>query len=138
MGPMELDLTTFLSMRINEHALHTWDVAVTDDPSATVPTAAAALIVDTLPMISRFAGKPTGSNRTITIRTAGPTRHFTATLGPDAVTLAASDPVDRPDLELPAEALIRLVYGRLDADHTPAVGGSEDDLDELRRAFPGF
>jgi uncharacterized protein (TIGR03083 family) len=138
MGPMELDLTTFLGMRINEHALHSWDVAVTLDPAATVPEDAAALIVDTLPMMSRFAGKPTGSERTISIRTAAPTRHVTVTLGPDGATLAPSDPVDRPDLELSADALIRLVFGRLDPDHTPAVTGSAGDLDELRRAFPGF
>jgi uncharacterized protein (TIGR03083 family) len=138
MGPMELDLTTYLGLRINEHALHTWDVAVTYDPSATVPEEAAALVVDTLPMMARFAGKPTGSARSITIRTTSPTRHITATLTPDGVTLAPSDPADQPDLELPAEALVRLVFGRLDAAHTPAVDGNQDDLDELRRAFPGF
>jgi hypothetical protein len=44
--------------------------------------------------------------------------------------------VDDPDLVLPAEALIRLVYGRLDPEHTPPVGGTAD-LDELRRVFPG-
>jgi hypothetical protein len=38
---------------------------------------------------------------------------------------------------LPAEALIRLVYGRLDPDHTPAVKGDPDVLDRLRRVFPG-
>ena len=37
MGPMELDLLTFLGMRLNEHSLHTWDVAVTFDASATLP-----------------------------------------------------------------------------------------------------
>ena len=41
-----------------------------------------------------------------------------------------------PDLELPAEALIRLVYGRLDPDHTPAVADPAL-LDELRGVFPG-
>ena len=41
-----------------------------------------------------------------------------------------------PDLELPAEALVRLVYGRLDPDHTPAVRGGAD-LDVLRGVFPG-
>jgi hypothetical protein len=41
-----------------------------------------------------------------------------------------------PDLEIPAEGLIRLVYGRLDPDHTPPIGGSAD-LDALRRVFPG-
>jgi uncharacterized protein (TIGR03083 family) len=138
MGPMELDLTTYLGMRLNEHALHTWDVDVTVNPSATVPEAATALIVDTLPMISRFGGKPTGSTRTITVRTSDPTRHLAVTLGPDGAAVAFTDPVDQPDLELPADALIRLVYGRLDPDHTPTVVGARDDLDELRRAFPGF
>jgi hypothetical protein len=41
-----------------------------------------------------------------------------------------------PDLELPAEAFVRLVYGRLDPAHTPPVSGTAD-LDELRSVFPG-
>jgi hypothetical protein len=42
-------------------------------------------------------------------------------------------------LRLPAEALLRLVYGRLDSDHTPAsVDAGGHPLDSLRRAFPGF
>ena len=49
----------------------------------------------------------------------------------------AADPVDAPDLVLPSEALVRLVYGRLDPDHTPPVRGPAD-LDVLRRAFPGI
>ena len=41
-------------------------------------------------------------------------------------------------LSLPAEAFIRLVYGRLDPDHTPAsVDARGVDLDLLRRTFPG-
>jgi hypothetical protein len=40
---------------------------------------------------------------------------------------------------LPAEALIRLVYGRLDPDHTPAeVSVSGVDLNALRAVFQGF
>jgi hypothetical protein len=41
------------------------------------------------------------------------------------------------DLELPAEALVRLVYGRLDPGHTPPFAGSPELLEELRRVFPG-
>jgi uncharacterized protein (TIGR03083 family) len=138
MGPVELDLTTFLGLRVNEHALHTWDVAVTIDATATVPEAAAALMVDTLPMMTRFVGKPTGADRDITIRTDSPTGHFIVALRPDGVTLSPGDPVERPDLELTADALVRLVFGRLDPDHTPTMKGSPSDLEELRRAFPGF
>jgi hypothetical protein len=42
------------------------------------------------------------------------------------------------DLRLPAEAFIRLVYGRLDSAHTPPVETASTDLDELRRLFPGL
>ena len=138
MGPMELDLLTFLALRLNEHSLHTWDVAVTFDSRATLPDDEAALIVDTLPTMARWAGKPTGVERDISIRTLSPVRTFALALQPDGVTLSPSDPVDEPDLALPADALIRLVYGRLDPDHTPAgiVGASH--LDELRQVFPGF
>jgi hypothetical protein len=40
---------------------------------------------------------------------------------------------------LPAEAFVRLLYGRLDRDHTPA-GITTDGLtlDQLRAIFPGF
>jgi uncharacterized protein (TIGR03083 family) len=149
MGPMELDLPTFLGMRISEHALHTWDVAVTFDDTATVPPDAAGLIVDNLAMMAPFAGKPTGADRRFAVHTVGPTRQFEIVLRPDGVTLTPGvpgvpgdpghpgHPKGAPDLELSADGLIRLVYGRLDPDHTPTVRGSEADLDELRRAFPG-
>jgi hypothetical protein len=41
------------------------------------------------------------------------------------------------DLALPAEAFIRLVYGRLDPDHTPTFRGDAGALDRLRAVFPG-
>lgn len=138
MGPLELDLLTFLGLRLNEHSLHTWDVAVTFDASATLPDDEAALVVDTLPMMTRFAGKPTGADRDISIRTVAPSRTFALALRPDGITLSPSEPVDEPDLELPADALIRLVFGRLDPDHTPAGIVGAGHLDELRPLFPGF
>jgi hypothetical protein len=126
---------------LNEHALHTWDVEVVLDPNATVPAAAAACVVDNLGMIVRFTGKPTGTERTVEVHTVDPARDFTLAIGADAVTLGPSEAPTMPnrvsaDLELPAEALVRLVYGRLDPAHTPPVRG-DIDLDELRRAFPG-
>jgi hypothetical protein len=42
------------------------------------------------------------------------------------------------ELRLPAEAVLRLVYGRLDREHTPPADGSAVDLDQLRATFPGF
>ena len=43
-----------------------------------------------------------------------------------------------PELALPAEAFIRLVYGRLDPAHTPPVETRRADLDGLRQVFPGY
>ena len=41
-------------------------------------------------------------------------------------------------LRLPAEAFIRLVFGRLDDDHMASVQAENVDLGLLRRVFPGF
>jgi hypothetical protein len=85
MGPMDLDLTTFLGLRVSEHVLHTWDVAVTLDGAATLPADAAGVVVSTMAMIAGFAGKPTGIERTIRVRPSGPARQLDVSLKPDAV-----------------------------------------------------
>ena len=84
------------------------------------------------------SGKPDGQERSIHISTSAPDRAFTLQIG-EKVELAESDP-DRspPALALPSEALIRLVYGRLDADHHPDVQADGVTVDELRGIFRGF
>lgn len=136
LGPMEFDFDGFVGLRLNEHALHLWDVEVTLDPAATVAAGSVDAMVDNLGMFARFTGKPTEDGRTVTVETTDPVRLIVLGLGPDQVTLTTAEPGSGPDLVLPAEALVRLVYGRLDPDHTPAVGGTVE-LDELRAVFPG-
>lgn len=136
MGPMTIDFPTFVGMRLNEHVFHTWDVEVALQGTARLPADAVPLVVDNLGMIARFTARPTGATRTIAVRTTDPSRDVTVTLGPDGVEYAASG-AGQPDLVLPAEALCRVVYGRLDPDHTPASTGDEEALDVLRQVFPG-
>jgi uncharacterized protein (TIGR03083 family) len=136
MGPMTLDFGQFVGMRLNEHAFHTWDIEVVADPAATIPVPVAALVVDNLELVARFTGKPTGDTMSITVATTGPERGFTVELTPDGVALTPGAGAASPDVELPAEAFARLVYGRLDAEHTPAVARGSS-LDILRRLFPG-
>jgi uncharacterized protein (TIGR03083 family) len=135
---MDLDLTGLTRMRLGEHAVHSWDVAVALDPAAIVAADAVSLLIDALGLVAGRSGKPTGRPLTVHVTTTSPDREFTIEAS-DSVRLepgrAASGP---PSLRLPAEALIRLVYGRLDPAHTPAVEASEVDLDELRQIFPGF
>jgi uncharacterized protein (TIGR03083 family) len=136
MGPMTLGFAQFVGMRLNEHVFHTWDIAVVADPAAILPVPLAALVVDNLELVARFTGKPTGDTTTITVATADPARGFTVELMPSGVALTPGAPPTSPDVELPAEAFARLVYGRLDAEHTPA-GEHGSALDVLRRLFPG-
>jgi uncharacterized protein (TIGR03083 family) len=136
MGPMTYDFGQFVGLRLNEHAFHTWDIDVVVDPAATIPTPVAALVVDSLELVARFTGKTTGDPATITVATADPERGFTVDLTPTGVALSPAAAVPSPDVELPAEAFARLVYGRLSAEHTPP-GEHGTALDTLRSVFPG-
>ncbi len=139
---MELGTTGLARMRLGEHAVHTWDVAVALDPATTVAPDAVALLIDTLDQLVARTGKPDGKQRKIRVVTSNPERQFTLETG-DAVTLVASDDEITPELglselRLPAEAFVRLIYGRLDAAHTPPAENAGVELAELREIFPGF
>ena len=97
---------------------------------------AAALVIDNLDLMARFTARPTGAPRTITITTTEPDRGFTIDLTADGVQLSPTSPAPAADLTLPSEGFTRLVYGRLDADHTPA-GVEGDHVAILRQIFPG-
>jgi hypothetical protein len=137
-GPMTFGLVEFIGLRLNEHVLHTWDVRVALRADAVLPADAVALVVDNLELIGTYTAKATGTTRTIAVATSDPERQFTIALTTDnaAFTPDAPPAAGHTTLHVPAEAFIRLVYGRLDADHSPAVDDPET-LDELRRVFPG-
>jgi uncharacterized protein (TIGR03083 family) len=137
MGPFELDFAGFVALRLNEHVLHTWDVEVALDPAAVLPDGATEVLVDRLGMMVPLIGKPIGREHSVRVQTSDPVRAFTVALGADSLVLTPTGPIAEPDLELASEAFIRLVYGRLDPDHTPPMV-KDGSLDELRRAFPGF
>jgi uncharacterized protein (TIGR03083 family) len=137
----EQDLGGIARLRLGEHVLHTWDVAVTFDDQATVPPDAAALLVDGLDGLAARSGKPVEPALRLHLVTHDPDRAFSLVAGPDAVQLSPTgpDPADHDgSLHLPAEAFVRLVYGRLDADHTPDVHAQGVELDAVRAVFPGF
>ncbi len=138
LGPMSLSFDDYVGMRLNEHAFHTWDIEAAVDKGARLSDDEAALVVDNLGRIVGFSGRANGQERTIAIHTTDPERDFALRLSADGVELRAGEPGQQADLELPAEAFARLVYGRLDAAHTPAFTGDAALLDSLRAVFPGF
>ena len=136
LGPLSMGFTDFVAMRLGEHAFHTWDVETVGDPAATLPPQIAAVVVDNLELVAGFTAKPTGDTTTVTVVTTDPERGFRVALTPDSATLEPAAPATSADLTLPAEAFARLVYGRLDPEHTPP-GDHGPALDVLRRVFPG-
>jgi uncharacterized protein (TIGR03083 family) len=135
---MELDLTGLARMRLGEHAVHSWDVTVPLDPAATVAADAVGLLIDTLGPVAARSGKPSQRPLAVHVTTTDPAREFVI----EATDTVRLEPAEAdgslPQLRLPAEALVRLVYGRLDPAHTPPVETSQLDLDEVRQIFPGF
>ncbi|CAA9231174.1 MAG: hypothetical protein AVDCRST_MAG50-1080 [uncultured Acidimicrobiales bacterium] len=138
LGPMTLDFDGFVGLRMNEHTLHTWDIEVATDPAATIPDELTEAVIDNLDFVARFAAKPTGDTQTVTVRTTAPVRGYSIDSSPEKVSFARADADQDADLTMPAEAFVRLVYGRLDPDHTPPVDGARGTLAVLRRTFPGF
>ena len=161
---MDLGMAGLLRMRLGEHAIHTWDVAVALDPAATVAPDAVGLLVDTLGLLAARSGKPDGTRLRLLVSATDPQRRFILESA-EAVTLVPAEDAEplpeqrqpaeiaepRPEqrqpaggdesvaeLRLPAEALVRLVYGRLDPAHTPVLEARGVDVDDLRRIFPGF
>ncbi|MFC7725472.1 maleylpyruvate isomerase N-terminal domain-containing protein [Nocardioides sp. GCM10028917] len=138
MGPMTLTFADFVAMRLNEHAFHTWDIEVVHDPAAVLPPTSAEVVADHLELVARFTAQPAGEQRTVRVNTTQPVRSFVIELEPEAAAFRPVDAHDGPvDLELPAEALARLVYGRLDAAHTPPTVSDANSRDALRHVFPG-
>jgi uncharacterized protein (TIGR03083 family) len=137
LGPMTFDFDRAVRLRLGEHVLHTWDIEEALDQNATLQPEAMPFLIDNLDLLVRFTTKATENEHTLHIRTTEPHREFALTQSADGVTLEEVNGVEQFDLELPAEAFVRLAYGRLDEEHTPA-GIDASHLDELRRVFPGM
>jgi len=141
---MQLDAVGVIRLRLGEHVMHTWDIAVMQDPAATVQADAAELLIDNVPQfLAPRLGKPLAEPFAVRITTTGPNRDYLLTSG-ESVSMTnwtgeGPDGVTVQEVSMPAEALLRLAYGRLDPEHTPAaVSADPDALAKLRTIFPGF
>jgi uncharacterized protein (TIGR03083 family) len=137
--PQPVPLATVLGMRINEVALHGWDVDVALDPAAQVSEEAAGLVAEHFASTMAFLlGFSSRSDALPPTRLAFGTWTLVSTDGG----LRIAETVNEPSatFEGPLEAAIRLFAGRLAPAHTPpgtTVTGNVT-LDELRAAFPGY
>jgi uncharacterized protein (TIGR03083 family) len=139
--PEPVPFASFTALRLSEVAQHTWDVRVGVDPSATLAEGSAEVLAEHLTgglgFLLGFIGKPKEAPEPAVIEISG-----------TAYRIVVDDSVRLTTESLPAtatftgslESVLRLLYGRLAPEHTPAgaeVTGNIT-LDQLRAVFPGF
>ena len=139
---MTLDAAGLIRLRLSEHAVHTWDIAVTVDPEAVVAPAAVELLVPQLGFLAERTGRTEAGPLRVRLRGTHPEVDFLLDVS-DQVTLvpwpAGGAEVDG-EIATTTEGLLRLSYGRHDPGHTPParVSGPTDLLDRTRAVFPGI
>lgn len=144
--PFPVGIDLFAGLRLNETAQHAWDVRVAVDPGATLSDLQADALVDVMlgpaSFMAGFLGTSDsldGARADLGVQTTAPERAFGLSLG-EGIAVGETPPAPDGALTAPAEAVIRLIGGRLTPEHTPdsvAVTGPVS-LDQLRRVFPGF
>ncbi len=138
----DLDAPDVLRLRIAEQAVHGWDVEVAFDPGAVLARESIPVLFDLLPVTLHLATRRHSEEMRLAVTTTSPTGELVLHLhGGLAHVREPEGDADEVDgtLRMPAEAFLRMVYGRLDTAHTPpytATGTA--DLDRLRAVFPGF
>lgn len=131
-------LDGLIAAKLGEHAVHTWDIAVVLNPGATISADAVEYLIDVAPANAGRFGKPAEGAHPTLVVTTEPDRRFKLTLDPKVSLVPENgEDTEHEPLLLPAEALIRLLYGRLDAEHTPSTV-TDPRVDFLRKVFPGF
>ena len=83
-----------------------------------------------------FRGKQAPAPVAVAVATTGPQRAFTLDTGGVTFAPAGEANAHAAALALPAEALLRLVYGRLDDEQDLQASGVT--LTQLKSVFPGF
>ncbi|WP_377642218.1 maleylpyruvate isomerase N-terminal domain-containing protein [Oryzobacter terrae] len=139
--PAPLPLASYLGMRLNEAAQHSWDVRVASDEHAAIDDATALLLLDHLADGLGFMLGFTARADEV----AQPALVDLAALDHDlsidgSVSLVPGGATTTARFEGSPDAVARLVSGRLTPAHTPTdvtVSGNLD-LDDLRRVFPGY
>ncbi|TDO56728.1 uncharacterized protein (TIGR03083 family) [Kribbella sp. VKM Ac-2571] len=136
--PQPVPLVVALGMRLNEVANHSWDVRVGIDPSATLDPDSAELLIELfggpLSFLLGFSGKADQLEQEVRLAIPGGGIEITDTV---TVTNAIDGPT--ATFEGPAEAVVRLLTGRLGTEHAAGVTVTGNvTLDELRKVFPGY
>ncbi|HSF98423.1 MAG TPA: maleylpyruvate isomerase family mycothiol-dependent enzyme [Ornithinibacter sp.] len=139
--PAPVPVSTYVGMRLGETAAHSWDVRVAFDEDAAIEDTTARLLVDQLAgqlgFLLGFTTRPDAVSQPAVVDLVGLDHDLS--IG-DAVALVPTGGATTATFEGRADAVARLMSGRLTAARTPAsvtVSGNLT-LEDLRRLFPGY
>jgi len=139
--PFPLSIAAVAGMRLQEAALHTWDVQVGVDTAARVNAAAADVLIEQLSgelgFMLGFAGKADALSAPARVRIGTSDIGIVIT---DSVSVASSVGDATATFHGQPESVVRLFGGRLTPAHTPSDVRVEGNvsLEDLRRVFPGY
>ena len=136
-----LSVQEYAGYRLSEQSVHGWDVAVAVDPQSAIAPTEVSLMWQRLDLVAtRFRAPDVLARlapRQIELRTTSPDGVHCVTLGAELHLLACEPAEPSATVRGSAEAVLRLVYGRLrDVDDVTTEGTVT--LDDLRALFPGF
>ena len=145
--PFPADVTLLSGMRLNEFALHSWDVRVAFDASAALSDEEAEVLLEQfrgpLNFLVGYLGKSDvleGDAVAVRIEGSDPGHVFGLALA-DSVSLGDAHETPHVEITGPTEAVIRLITGRLRDANTPeslVISGDAVTLEQLRAIFPGM
>ncbi|OPX13216.1 maleylpyruvate isomerase family mycothiol-dependent enzyme [Mycobacterium sp. AT1] len=136
-----LTVQEYAGYRLSEQSVHGWDVAVAVDLRAAIAPTEVRLLWERLDLVAtRFRAPDVLARLTpcqVELRTASPDGVYCLTLGAELHLLACEPAEPSTTVRGSAEAVLRLVYGRLrDVDDVTAEGALP--LDDLQALFPGY
>lgn len=136
-----LTVQEYAGYRLSEQSVHGWDVAVAVDPQSTIAPAEVGLLWQRLDLVAtRFRAPDVLARlapRQIELRTTSPDAVHCLTLGSELHLLACEPAEPSATVRGSAEAVLRLVYGRLRAVDEITAEGTVT-IDDLQALFPGY
>jgi uncharacterized protein (TIGR03083 family) len=136
-----LSVPVYAGYRLSEQSVHAWDVEVALDPAAQIPANEVALLWERLDMVAtRFRDGDTLAKlqpAQVAVELTDPRRTLCLSLNAE-LHLYPCEPAEPSSVVSgPAEAVLRLVYGRNRPVDGVGVTGAVN-LDDLRSLFPGY
>lgn len=136
-----LSVPAYAGYRLSEQSVHAWDIEVALDPAATIAAPEAGLLWERLDLVAtRFHDADVLKRlapKQLAVELADQDRIVGLELGAE-LHLVAGPPADpAATVSGPAEALLRLIYGRNRPEDDVTTTG-DVTLEDLRSLFPGF